>query len=123
MVLSYLQENEAAEPELVARTEQVLDKGYGMLAGYESPQKGYEWFGGDPGHEALTAYGLMEFADMSRVFDVDPSMVERTRTWLRGRRAGCSSAGSRRTCESSTPRSMGNARATAHPRSTASLWP
>ena len=30
--------------------------------------KGYEWFGANPAHEALTAYGLMEFRDM------EPSM-------------------------------------------------
>ncbi|HEU4533889.1 MAG TPA: hypothetical protein VFS00_07210, partial [Polyangiaceae bacterium] len=50
--------------------------------------RGYEWFGGDPGHEALTAYGLLEFADMAEVFPVDPQMVERTRAWLLGRRDG-----------------------------------
>jgi uncharacterized protein YfaS (alpha-2-macroglobulin family) len=89
MVLSYLEENEAADPELVERTMGMLDHGYDLLTGYESPKKGYEWFGGDPGHEALTAYGLMEFADMSAVYgEVDKGMVERTRTWLRSRRDG-----------------------------------
>jgi hypothetical protein len=60
-----------------------------MIAGYESPKSGYEWFGGDPGHEALTAYGLMEFADMKHVYgDVDTKMIERTRKWLLSRRDG-----------------------------------
>ncbi len=89
MVLSYLEENQAADPALVERTMGMLDRGYKMLAGYESPQKGYEWFGGDPGHEALTAYGLMEFRDMTAVYgDVDRGMVDRTRAWLRSRRDG-----------------------------------
>ena len=89
MVLSYLEENEAAEPQLVQRTMGLLDKGYNMLTGYESPKKGYEWFGGDPGHEALTAYGLMEFVDMANVYgDVDNAMVKRTRAWLKSRRDG-----------------------------------
>jgi len=89
MVLSYLEKNEAADPALVERTLGMLDRGYKMLTGYESPQKGYEWFGGDPGHEALTAYGLMEFGDMKHVYgDVDGGMVERTRAWLRTRRDG-----------------------------------
>jgi hypothetical protein len=89
MVLAYLEKHDAADVALVERTMTTLDRGYKMLAGYESPQKGYEWFGGDPGHEALTAYGLMEFADMSKVYgDVDPGMVERTSRWLMSRRDG-----------------------------------
>jgi len=89
MVLDYLEKNDAAEPALVQKTMGHLDKGYKMLTGYESPQKGFEWFGGDPGHEALTAYGLMEFVDMSKVFgQVDQSMVKRTAAWLKSRRDG-----------------------------------
>jgi uncharacterized protein YfaS (alpha-2-macroglobulin family) len=89
MVLGYLTEHGAAEPALVARAETALDHGYKLLTGYESKTKGYEWFGGDPGHEALTAYGLMEFADMAKVYkDVDKSMVARTAAWLRSRRDG-----------------------------------
>ena len=56
----------------------MLDKGYKLLTGYETKQRGYEWFGQTPGHEALTAYGLMEFADMAKVYEVDHAMVERT---------------------------------------------
>jgi uncharacterized protein YfaS (alpha-2-macroglobulin family) len=89
MILGYLQEYDAADPDLVARTHGVLERGYGKLAGYESPSKGYEWFGGDPGHEALTAYGLMEFIDMTRVYDdVDQGMIDRTARWLEARRDG-----------------------------------
>ena len=47
-----------------------------------------EWFGGDPGHEALTAYGLMQFVDMAQVRQVDPDMVKRTRQWLLDKRDG-----------------------------------
>jgi len=30
----------------------------------------------------LTAYGLMEFSDMSKVYDVDPNLILRTQQWL-----------------------------------------
>ena len=30
----------------------------------------------------LTAYGLQEFGDMSRVHDVDPALIKRTAEWL-----------------------------------------
>src|SRR5262249_19483239 len=79
-------ESDAADPALIERTRGVLDHGYQLLTGYETPEKGYEWFGHAPGHEALTAYGLMEFADMAKVYDVDRTMVERTATWLLNQR-------------------------------------
>jgi hypothetical protein len=89
MVLRYLEEQGVADPELVSRTMGMLDRGYDRLVGYESPKKGYEWFGGDPGHEALTAYGLLEFQDMRAVYgDVDAQMMERTADWLMSRRDG-----------------------------------
>nr|HEX4313453.1 MG2 domain-containing protein [Kofleriaceae bacterium] len=88
MILGYLEQNNAADPALLAKTTTTLDHGYKLLTGYETPDKGYEWFGRSPGHEALTAYGLMEFADMGKVYDVDTSMVERTATWLMSRRDG-----------------------------------
>nr|MBA3454640.1 hypothetical protein [Deltaproteobacteria bacterium] len=86
MILGYLNSTDAADPALVAKTQGVLTKGYKLLTGYETTQKGYEWFGQTPGHEALTAYGLMQFADMAKVFDVDKTMVERTAAWLMSRR-------------------------------------
>lgn len=88
MILSYLQSNDGGNSALVGKTQGVLDRGYKLLTGYETQQKGYEWFGKTPAHEALTAYGLMEFADMSKVYDVDPQMVERTAAWLMSRRDG-----------------------------------
>ncbi len=89
MVLSYLENYDAADPALVTRTHALLEKGYRKLTGYESKKRGYEWFGGDPGHEALTAYGLMEFSDMAKVYkDIDPVMVKRTAGWLLSRRDG-----------------------------------
>ena len=88
MVLQYMGEQRTGDPKIAARAKQVLDRGYKLLAGYECKQKGYEWFGGDPGHEALTAYGLMEFKDMAAVYGVDSGMVERTRRWLLARRDG-----------------------------------
>jgi hypothetical protein len=88
MILSYLASNDAADAQLVQKTQGHLDRGYKLLTGYETKKRGFEWFGQTPGHEALTAYGLMEFADMGKVYDVDASMVERTADWLMSRRDG-----------------------------------
>lgn len=88
MAMQYFETHSGVSPELVRRSREKLDAGYNRLVGFESPAKGYEWFGGDPGHEALTAYGLLEFADMSEIYTVDASMVQRTRAWLLERRDG-----------------------------------
>ena len=88
-MLAYLKAHDVADPSLVARTNRLLDRGYDKLVGFETREKGYEWFGGAPGHEALTAYGLLEFADMKAVWGgVDAPMMERTVRWLKGRRDG-----------------------------------
>jgi hypothetical protein len=89
MILRYLKEQGIADPRLIGRATHLIDDGYRKLTSFETPQKGYEWFGTAPGHEALTAYGLVEFTDMKAVYrDVDRQMLARTADWLRGRRDG-----------------------------------
>jgi uncharacterized protein YfaS (alpha-2-macroglobulin family) len=88
MAQQYFLSHQGVDPKIVERSRTLLDKGYQRLTGFECKQKGYEWFGEDPGHEALTAYGLLEFLDMAKVRGVDAAMLERTRTWLLGTRDG-----------------------------------
>jgi hypothetical protein len=51
---------------------------------FEVPGGGFSWFGQAPANKILTAYGLMEFYDMSKVYDVDPKLISRTQEWLAG---------------------------------------
>ena len=88
MAQQYFTSHTGVPPAVIQRSREMLDKGYARLASYECKQKGYEWFGADPGHEALTAYGIMEFNDMGQVREVDKTMVARTREWLLKRRDG-----------------------------------
>ena len=88
MVMNYFKTHHVDDPALVARAQDLIEKGYKRLIGFECKEKGYEWFGGDPGHEALSAYGVLEFTDMSACYPVDAAMLQRTRTWLLGRRDG-----------------------------------
>lgn len=87
LVLSYLRKTDNPDPEIMKRAEELLHKGYQRLTTFETKEKGYEWFGGVPAHEALTAYGLMQFNDMNKVGDVaDKGMIERTANWIMSRR-------------------------------------
>lgn len=88
MAQQYFQTHTGVDPSLIERSNAMLAKGYERLTGYECTQHGYEWFGQDPGHEALTAFGLLEFSDMAKVYPVDQKMIERTRTWLLAQRDG-----------------------------------
>jgi uncharacterized protein YfaS (alpha-2-macroglobulin family) len=88
MAQQYFMSHQGVAPEKIAKAKSLLDQGYKKLIGFESKDKGYEWFGANPAHEALTAYGLMEFVDMAKVMPVDDSMIERTRNWLLDRRDG-----------------------------------
>ena len=88
MADQYFTTHSGIDPTLISRSNDLLDKGYARLIGFECQNKGYEWFGEDPGHECLTAYGLMEFTDMSAVRNVDPVMLADTRKWLLARRDG-----------------------------------
>ena len=88
MAQQYFLTHSGIEPGIIENARTLLDISYKKLIGFESRTKGYEWFGADPGHEALTAYGLMQFTDMSHVRDVDKDMVQRTREWLLARRDG-----------------------------------
>jgi uncharacterized protein YfaS (alpha-2-macroglobulin family) len=88
MILRYLKQQSLNDPRIMERAAKLIDDGYKRLVSFETKEKGYEWFGGMPAHEALTAYGLLEFLDMKEVFDVDGEMVNRTSAWLRARRDG-----------------------------------
>jgi len=88
MAQQYFDSHTGVNPATIARSRDLLKTGYDKLIGFESADHGYEWFGENPAHEALTAYGLMEFTDMARVMSVDSSMIDRTRQWLLDRRDG-----------------------------------
>jgi hypothetical protein len=92
LILDYLRESDQASPDAMRRAKDLLARGYSKLVSFEvaaaNKREGYEWFGQAPAHEALTAYGLMQFRDMARVSDVDPMMLRRTHEYLLSRRDG-----------------------------------
>jgi alpha-2-macroglobulin-like protein len=82
LALDYLRRTGKSLPQVEAKARQYIHLGYQRLLGFEVTGGGFDWFGHPPANRTLTAYGLMEFQDMARVHDVDPSIISRTRTWL-----------------------------------------
>jgi uncharacterized protein YfaS (alpha-2-macroglobulin family) len=82
MAQQYFLTHSGVDPKLVETARQKLEDGYKKLVAFWCPDRGYEWFGENPGHEALTAFGLLHFVDMSKVRAVDQNMVSTTRAWL-----------------------------------------
>lgn len=87
-VLKYLKESGKSNPEIEKKALGYIDRGYKRLIGFETSQDGFEWFGKTPPHEALTAYGLLEFTDMQEFVSVDKKMLARTKKFLLSRRDG-----------------------------------
>jgi hypothetical protein len=96
LILDYLKTSDQAKPEVAQRAREMLDRGYNKLVAYECPdspnktRQGFEWFGRtDQQHEALTAYGLLQFKDLAKVYDkVDKTMIQRTQQYLMSKRDG-----------------------------------
>jgi hypothetical protein len=84
MVLQLLPEKEENRA-VREKARDFVAKGYQRLISYEVGGGGFSWFGDAPANQALTAYGLMEFADMAKVYPVDPRLIDRTREWLLSR--------------------------------------
>jgi alpha-2-macroglobulin-like protein len=82
LALDYMKRTKKLTPEVHAKAEGFIANGYQRLLTFEVPGGGFSWFGQAPANKILTAYGLMEFSDMSKVYDVDPKLIERTQQWL-----------------------------------------
>jgi hypothetical protein len=82
LALDYMKRTKKLTPEVHAKAEGYIANGYQRLLTFEVPGGGFSWFGQAPANKILTAYGLMEFSDMSKVYDVDPRLISRTQQWL-----------------------------------------
>jgi uncharacterized protein YfaS (alpha-2-macroglobulin family) len=82
LVMDYLKTSKKITPEIQAKAEGFISLGYQRLVTFEVPGGGFSWFGQAPANKILTAYGVMEFSDMSRIHEVDQRLIERTQNWL-----------------------------------------
>ena len=82
LVVDYIRRNKLAASEVLAKSEAYLNAGYQRLLTFERPGGGFDWWGSGEPLVWLSAYGLMEFNDMAKVWPVDRGVIERTQSWL-----------------------------------------
>jgi uncharacterized protein YfaS (alpha-2-macroglobulin family) len=84
LVTRYLDQTKQNTPEITLKAESLISAGYQRLLTFEHRTGGFSWFGEtDVAPDlSVTAFGLMEFADMGKVTELDPTLLSRTQTWL-----------------------------------------
>ncbi len=82
LILDYLRRAGKRNPEIEMKALEYISIGYQRLVSYEVSGGGFSWWGNSPANQLLTAYGIMQFQDMNKVFEVDEYVIERTVRWL-----------------------------------------
>jgi uncharacterized protein YfaS (alpha-2-macroglobulin family) len=82
LVMDYLKKSKKISPEVQMKAEEYINIGYQKLLTFQAADGGFSlWAGGQP-ETFLTAFGLMEAWDMSKVHEVDPAVIGRVQAWL-----------------------------------------
>lgn len=84
LVLKYLEENNLDNKEIKEKALNFISKGYQKLLTYEvSGEKGgYSLYGNSPAEPVITAFGLMEFKELSEVYEVDSNVINNMKEYL-----------------------------------------
>src|SRR6184192_3152176 len=82
LVVDYVKKARVASPQILMKAENFLSVGYQKLLTFERPGGGFDWWGSGEPLIWLSAYGLQEFNDMSKVWPVDKGIIDRTQNFL-----------------------------------------
>jgi uncharacterized protein YfaS (alpha-2-macroglobulin family) len=85
LIMDYMKRTKKLTPEIQMKAEEYVSLGYQRLVSFEVEGGGFSWFGDSPANQILTSYGLMEFHDLSQVYNIDPNVISRTQAWLTGK--------------------------------------
>ena len=83
--MSYLEKSGQLTPVWRMKCEAALNASYQRLMTFEVGGGGFDWYGRAPAKTILTAYGIMELADMNRVYPIDTGVIDRAKKLLDGR--------------------------------------
>ncbi len=84
LALQYMKLTGKITPAIEMKAKEYINLGYQRLLTFEIDGGGFEVFGNPPATRILSAYGLMEFADMIQVHPIDANVIARTQAWLMG---------------------------------------
>lgn len=98
LVLRYLRRTGQARPELEKRARDFIGSGHQRLLTFQVDDTGFEWYGRSPANVELTAYAILQFTDMQRVHDVEPTVLPEARAWLAKQQNADGSWSARRGC-------------------------
>ncbi|MBI5534388.1 MAG: alpha-2-macroglobulin [Deltaproteobacteria bacterium] len=86
LVSQYMSDTGQITPAIQMKADSMINAGYQRLLTFEHPGGGFSWFGtqDQAPNLSVTAFGLMEFADMAKVTTVDEAMIQRTSNWVAG---------------------------------------
>jgi hypothetical protein len=82
LVLDYLKKTRRVSPEIEMKALEYINAGYQRLLNFEVAGGGFDWYGKPPANIILSGYGLLAMTDMSKVFDIDDRIIDRTRTFI-----------------------------------------
>ena len=84
LALKYLKSKDDVDQALLEKVNHYLNVGYQKLLTYEvkTNKGGFSLYGNSPAETVLTAYGLMEFNELSEVYDVDENVIRRMEKFL-----------------------------------------
>lgn len=84
LVLKYLQNRDEINEQLRKKTLDYIETGYQKLLTYEveDEEGGYSLYGNSPAELVLTSYGLMEFKEISEVYDIEEKVIENMKSYI-----------------------------------------
>ena len=84
LALKYLEDNGIVNNEIKEKAISYISSGYQKLLTYEvmGESGGYSLYGHSPAETVLTAYGLMEITDLSKVYNVDNNVINKMTEFL-----------------------------------------
>jgi TonB-dependent SusC/RagA subfamily outer membrane receptor len=89
LALQFMKQSGQLRHDVEKRALSLIQNGYRRLQAYEIRGGGFEWYGEPPAHVGLTAFGLVEFSEMKKVYTgVDEGTLQRTRDFLMNKRDG-----------------------------------
>ncbi|MEN0045985.1 MAG: alpha-2-macroglobulin family protein, partial [Bacteroidota bacterium] len=87
LVLQLMNTRQEVDRKMRQKTYDVLGEGYKKLANYEVRGGGFSLYGKAPASVGLTAYGLVQFSELRKVYDIaDQAMIDRAVNWLLSKR-------------------------------------